>query len=111
MSRTPEEVLRTALFHFERLQQYAARDLDDEVVIDAICMRLSAGIEALTKLHPDVAERLFGDSWADMWGMRNRIAHGYLLVNRQQVRQTVEDDLPDIVGVIKAELVPPGRSA
>jgi len=83
VSRTPEEVLRTALIHFERVQQYAARNLDDQVVIDAICMRLSAAIEALTKLQPDVAERLFGDAWADMWGMRNRIAHGYLLVNSQ----------------------------
>ncbi len=36
--------------------------------------------------------------------LRNRIAHGYLLVNSEIVRQTVDDDLPGIVGVIEDEL-------
>lgn len=39
-----------------------------------------------------------------MWAMRNRIAHGYLLVDSDIVRQTIEIDLPDIVRVITREL-------
>ncbi len=39
-----------------------------------------------------------------MWGMRNRIAHGYVLVDRGMVQQTVENDLPGIIAVIRAEL-------
>lgn len=49
-------------------------------------------------------DRLFGADWTVMWGMRNRIAHGYLLVNAEIVRQTVDEDLPGIVGVIEDEL-------
>lgn len=32
-----------------------------------------------------------------MWGMRNRIAHGYLLVDSSIIRQTVNHDIPGIV--------------
>ena len=47
MTRTSDEVLRDALAHLTMTQDYATRDLDDQLVIDAICMRLSAGIETL----------------------------------------------------------------
>ena len=43
-------------------------------------MRLSAGIESLAGLDPALRQELFGETWPDVWGMRNRIAHGYLLV-------------------------------
>ena len=36
MSRTPEEILTDALAHFDTLCAYAKRDLDDQVVIDAV---------------------------------------------------------------------------
>jgi uncharacterized protein with HEPN domain len=39
-----------------------------------------------------------------MWGMRNRIAHGYLLVDADIVRRTVEHDIPPILTSIEAEL-------
>ncbi len=73
-------------------------------------MRLSAGIEVLARLDAKERDRLFGDDWLVMWGMRNRIAHGYLLVNAAIIRATVTDDLPSIVMVIANELddEPPG---
>lgn len=104
MTRSGGELLGDALAHFERIEGYAEGDLNEQVVIDAICMRLSAGIEVLGRLAPDSLEGLFGDSWTDMWGMRNRIAHGYLSVNTDIVRQTVEEDLPPIIAAIRAEL-------
>ncbi len=39
-----------------------------------------------------------------MWGMRNRIAHGYLLVNPPIVRQTLNIDIPSMVSRIEAGL-------
>ena len=104
MSREPDEILRDALAHFETMLTYAEHDLDDQLVIDAICMRLSAGIEALATLRPDVRERLFGDDWPLMWGMRNRIAHGYLLVDTTIVRQTLTQDIPSITARIQDRL-------
>ena len=44
------------------------------------------------------------DDWQFMSGMRNRIAHGYLLVNSDIVHQTVRADLPDIVRIVRREL-------
>lgn len=105
MNRSTRELLREALFHLQVIGQYVGdQGLDHQLVIDAICMRLSAGIEVLTRLDPDVRARMFGDSWVFMSGMRNRIAHGYLLVNADIVRQTIDSDLPDIVRAINTEL-------
>lgn len=89
MSRNTAEILRDALAHFQILQSHAEKDLDERLVIDAVCMRLSAGIEALAALDATTREEIFGGMWPLMWGMRNRIAHGYLLVDAVIIRQTV----------------------
>lgn len=104
MSREPHEILRDALAHFDTVQAYAEHDLDDQLVIDAICMRLSAGIEALATLEPNVRDHLFGADWPLMWGMRNRIAHGYLLVDSAIIRQTLAQDIPKIIDRIRGRL-------
>lgn len=88
MSRDTDEILHDALGHFHRMQDHAGHDLNDQLVIDAVCMRLAAGIETLATLDPAVRAELFGDDWPLMWGMRNRIAHGYLLVESSIIRQT-----------------------
>ncbi len=97
MSRSTHEILREAVVHFERMQAYAADDLSSQLVIDAVCLRLSAGLESLNRLEPGTLDELFGADWPLMWGMRNRIAHGYLLVDADIVRRTVEQDIPTIV--------------
>lgn len=104
MSRRPDEILRDALAHFETMLAYAEHDLDDQLVVDAICMRLSAGIEALATLEPTVRDRIFGADWPLMWGMRNRIAHGYLLVDTAIVRQTLAQDIPKIIDRLQDRL-------
>ncbi|TWP32740.1 HepT-like ribonuclease domain-containing protein [Leekyejoonella antrihumi] len=104
MSRSTPELLSEALVHLELASSYAGVDDLDQLVIDAICMRLSAGIEVLARLDPNARSRLFGGNWQFMWGMRNRIAHGYLMVDSDIVQQTIETDLPDIVRAVKREL-------
>lgn len=39
-----------------------------------------------------------------MWGMRNRITHGYLLVDPVIVHSTIERDLPAMVDDINVAL-------
>ena len=39
-----------------------------------------------------------------MWGMRNRIAHGHLLVDSELVRRTLETDIPPIMASIRTSL-------
>lgn len=104
MTRSNPEVLRDALAHLELIEHYATYDLDDQLVIDAICLRLSAAIEALANLDDATRERLFGATWPLMWGMRNRIAHGYLLVNRAIIRATIGNDVPFLIEVIRGRV-------
>lgn len=58
----------------ELANTYADNEDLNQLVIDAICMRLSAGIEVLARLDSPVRSGLFGDSWQLMWGMRNRVS-------------------------------------
>ncbi len=104
MTRSTQELFREALVHLDLAAAYADNENLDQLIIDAICMRLSAGIEVLARIETPARTDLFGDNWRFMWGMRNRIAHGYLLVDSDIVRQTVEVDLPDIIGVIRDEI-------
>lgn len=95
------EILQDALAHFEIMQGHAEQGIDERLVIDAVCMRLSAGIEVLSALDPDVREEVFGGVWPLMWGMRNRIAHGYLLVDTTIIRETLAHDVPSIMRRIR----------
>lgn len=104
MSRAAAEILRDALVHFQIMQEHAEQGLDERLVIDAVCMRLSAGIEALAALDPSVREEIFGGVWPLMWGMRNRIAHGYLLVDATIIRETLTQDIPTIRSLIRRHL-------
>lgn len=105
MSRSSQEVLQEAHIHFELVLNHARRgDVLDQLVVDAICMRLSAGVEVLGRLDPKVRDELFGDGWPLMWGMRNRIAHGYLLVDPTIIRRTLETDIPVILSQIQRAL-------
>ena len=61
--RTTAEIIAEALEHFDIAISYSQRDLSDQIVIDAVAMRLSAGVEALGALDPDTRTRLLGDQW------------------------------------------------
>ncbi|RNL62326.1 DUF86 domain-containing protein [Nocardioides marmoriginsengisoli] len=105
MSRTVEEVLNEALGHFDAATEYALLDgTPQRLVIDAMSMRLFAGLETLTRLPDEVADRLFPDTWPDMRGLRHRIAHGYGATSLTRIKETVMSDLPTAVAAIRAEL-------
>ena len=104
MKRDRDDLLRDALAHFEVMDRYAAQDTNDQLVIDAICMRLSAGLDVLADLDAQIRAELFAGQWSLMWGMRNRIAHGYLLVDPAIVRQTIDHDMVSIVASIRQAL-------
>ncbi|MFZ0161580.1 MAG: HepT-like ribonuclease domain-containing protein [Kineosporiaceae bacterium] len=65
---------------------------------------LVGGIEALAGLDAERREDLFDQAWPLMWGMRNRIAHGYLLVDADIVRRTLGVDIPPIIESIRHAL-------
>lgn len=104
MSRTARERLTDALLHLEAAIRYSDEGVVDDKTIDAICMRISAGVEALHALAPTRRDALFGDLWPAMWGIRNRIAHTYSRIEIAVIVATVREDLPEICARIRAEL-------
>ena len=64
-------------------------------------MRLSAGVEALGALDPDIRAHLLGSQWPKMRGMRNCIAHDYGFIDDAIVRQTVLVNLPPVVEALR----------
>ncbi len=104
MTRTPEDALRDARTHFALMPQHAQGDLADQLVIDAICMRLSAGVEALARPgHPDPGSgvgRRMAAHVGDAQPHRRR-----LHARRHSHRAPdPEHDIPPILASIEAEL-------
>jgi len=60
VSRSDRELLTDALSHLEVLRDHQARrDLDDQTVADAVCLRLAAAIEAVANITVDVRGQRF----------------------------------------------------
>ena len=88
-----------------RATEYAQlTDRDPRMILDAMSMRLFAGLDPLTRLPDDVADRLFPGVWPDTRGLRHRIAHGYGAISLTRVRETVTGDLPEAIATIRLEL-------
>ena len=105
MSRSDVELMMDALDHIEVLKNHIAReDMGDQLVADAVSLRLAAAIESLYDLTPDFRNRLFGDEWKLMWATRNRISHGYAYVDLEMITSTVTNDVPVIEAKIRAAL-------
>lgn len=106
MSRRSEPAsLQEALFHLELLNQYLLRgSLDDSLILDGVCIRLASAIEALSRLPEERRENLFGDEWQQIWGTRNRIAHGYVWLNPGIIAETLEENVPTMMVILRREL-------
>ena len=104
MSRTEQEILAEALLHLDHLDRYVTMDLEQDVVVDAVALRLAAMVDALGRLPGNVLEVMFGDAWPAMRGLRNRIAHEHHAVNADVLRITVTEELPQVRGLLEAGL-------
>lgn len=105
MTRTAAELLAEVVAHLDVLHRHLERgSVDDATVADAVSLRLAAAIEALHRGGSDLTTDLFGDDWPVIWGMRNRIAHGYAWIDIETVRATVDEDLPAVEAVVRARL-------
>ncbi|MBR4647356.1 MAG: DUF86 domain-containing protein [Bacteroidales bacterium] len=74
--------------------------LDDKVRYFAIVYQLVVIGEASNLLTTDFRDSHGETPWRDIISMRNFIVHGYNLVDKNEVLQVIEDDLP----VLKAQI-------
>jgi hypothetical protein len=65
-------------------------------------------VQALARLDPETRDRLVGDAWPLVRGMRIRIAPGNLLVDTGIARRPVEHNIPPILTRIPAGLTDAG---
>jgi uncharacterized protein with HEPN domain len=77
------------------LRQHLSKGpFEDPLVSDAVNMRLSAAIETISQTSTGLRETYFGESWRFMKSMRNRISHGYSLLDHDLVQGTIDGDVP-----------------
>lgn len=102
MRRTDADHARDALEHLAMIDRHVSEGgWARQVVVDAVCLRLAASIEAASRLSEEARDGAFGPAWPAIWATRNRIAHGYSTVDPQIVRATVENDLAEFVEALR----------
>jgi uncharacterized protein with HEPN domain len=103
VTRSDTELIHETLEHLAALHRHIKRgDVADET--DAVSLRLSAAIETLSQTSDPFRERVFGSDWRAMWATRNRIAHGYIHIDLELIRTTVERDIPMVERRLRAEI-------
>lgn len=91
--------IRTALEVIAR--HIGARPLSDEVVFDAVRMRLVEVDEAVKGLSERLEALEPAIPWHHIAGMRNRHTHRYFENEFDIVHATVENDLPSLAAAIE----------
>lgn len=106
------EYLQHILQAIQRIERYTA-DLDETAFLaseekqDAVIRNIEVLGEAARNIerhHPDYAAQHADVSWADIYLMRNRVAHGYFSIDFEIVWKTVRHDLPELAARISALL-------
>lgn len=102
------EYLQHILQAIQRIERYTA-DLDEadflasEEKQDAVIRNIEVLGEAARNIdrhYPDYAAQHPDVSWADIYLMRNRVAHGYFSIDFEIVWKTVRNDLPELAARI-----------
>lgn len=111
MENKDKEVLLKILKHAEHAIKYTTQYKDcksfesDEMCVEATVFNLmQIGELAKVSLSDEAKETINVIPWNQIYGLRNRIVHGYEGVNFQIVWDTINDDLPELVTEIKNAL-------
>jgi uncharacterized protein with HEPN domain len=92
-----------------RIQQYTHGLNKDEfagsdLVVDAVIHNFTVIGEAARHIPAEVAARYPELPLADMRGMRNKIVHGYFVVDSNILWNTIRNDLPPLVPILREML-------
>ena len=73
----------------------------NEILVDSVMFRLIQVAENSDKLTPDFKATNSTIPWRAMKGMRNRIVHQYGSVDMSVVYETVRQDVPDLLKMLR----------
>ena len=101
MNPKDRQVLEKICQHIRSVLKYCTgcSSLDDfqqeSMRVEACVFNLmQIGELAKTALSDEMKQQLAGIPWKQIYGLRNRIVHGYAGVNLRIVWDTIHDDLP-----------------
>lgn len=110
MSRRSIERLRDIAASCAAVARYIERsDADDEIVFDAIRVRLVEIGEAVKDLDDSIAAAEPGIPWAEIARMRNHLAHRYFDTTHAIVTATARHDVPQLAAAVQ-QMLEPGSS-
>lgn len=97
MTRRDRQRLGDVLVAIAVIREHLARgDLSDGLVFDAVRVRLIEIGEAVKALPSALLSREAGIPWAEIAGMRDRLAHRYFDTSHGILQATVDEDLPQL---------------
>ena len=108
MENRDKETLLKILKHAEHAIEYASKYEEresfeaDEMCVEATVFNLmQIGELAKSSLSDELKITLKSIPWKQIYGLRNRIVHGYEGVNLLVVWDTIKVDLPELIREIK----------
>lgn len=105
MSRHDRRRLDDIMAAVDAIRSHLERgDLGDGLVFDAVRVRLIEVGEAVKALPADLLDRQPEMPWAQIAGMRDRLAHRYFDTSHAILTATVEEDLPELERAVRALL-------
>lgn len=97
MSRHDRQRLEDILAAIDAIRAHLTRgELSDSLVFDAVRVRLIEIGEAVKALPAELLANEPDLPWAQIAGMRDRLAHRYFDTSHAIVAATVEHDLPEL---------------
>lgn len=97
MSRRDRQRLEDILAAIEAIEAHLQRgDLRDGLIFDAVRVRLIEIGEAVKSLPDELLATEATLPWAQIAGMRDRLAHRYFDTSHAILAATVDEDLPEL---------------
>lgn len=101
MSRRDRQRLDDIVAAIEAIRGHLDRgDLTDGLVFDAVRVRLIEVGEAVKALPAELLDHDPDMPWAQIAGMRDRLAHRYFDTSHAIVSATVSEDLPELEAAV-----------
>jgi uncharacterized protein with HEPN domain len=92
--------------HAREARQHASGRTRADLDRDRLLVLVEVIGEAASQVPAEVRERFPSIPWRDIIGMRNRLIHGYDVVDLDALWDTVTNDLPPLIAQLEAALSP-----